>query len=112
MKIAGSELPRDLDSVADNRAELEKISRGNRQQTLLQLGLVAVIAAVYLTHVTPGHVFVNDDFAAYVMQAANLVEGRPYTAINYVPNPKALWLAPANGYPPVYPLLLAPVYKV
>jgi len=96
---------------AESEIWLEKISRGNRQQTLLQLGLVAVIAAVYLTHLTPGHVFVNDDFAAYVMHAANLVDGRPYTAINYVPNPKAPWMAPANGYPPVYPLLLAPVYK-
>ncbi|HEY1422333.1 MAG TPA: hypothetical protein VGF20_02695, partial [Candidatus Acidoferrum sp.] len=38
-------------------------------------------------------------------------EGRPYSAIHYIPNPKALWLAPTNGYPPVYPLLLAPVYK-
>jgi hypothetical protein len=44
------------------------------------------------------------------MQAANLVEHRPYTDIRYVPNPEAPWVSSANGYPPVYPLLLAPVY--
>ncbi len=54
--------------------------------------------------------FVQDDFAAYVMHAANLVEGRPYSQIHYVPNAAAPWVSPANGYPPVYPLLLAPVY--
>ncbi len=53
-----------------------------------------------------------DDFAAYVMHGANLAEGRPYTAIHFIPNPEAMWLAPAQGYPPVYPLLLAPVYKL
>lgn len=46
------------------------------------------------------------------MHAANLAEGRPYTAIQYVPNPDAPWIAPAHGYPPVFPLLLAPVYKL
>jgi len=75
-------------------------------------GLIALVAAVYLATLSPGHDFVNDDFAAYVMHAANLAEGRPYTSIHYVANPQALWLAPSNGYPPVYPMLLAPVYKM
>jgi hypothetical protein len=72
---------------------------------------VVAIVAMYAATVTPGHVFSQDDFAAYLMQAANLVEGRPYTAINYMPNPEALGFAPTHGYPPVYPLILAPVYK-
>jgi hypothetical protein len=112
MKIAGSELARSLDSVRHNKTGFENVSGSNRQQTFLQLGLVALIAVVYLANLTPEHVFVNDDFAAYVMHSANVVEGRSYTAINYVPNPQALWLAPSNGYPPVYPLLLAPAYKI
>lgn len=99
MNIAGSDLA-------------GKFAGRKRRETFLQFVLIGVIAAVYLAHLSPGHVFINDDFAAYVMHAANLVEGRPYTAINYVPNPKALWVAPANGYPPVYPLLLAPAYKI
>jgi hypothetical protein len=73
---------------------------------------LAIVAFAYLADLSPGHVFVSDDFAAYVMHARNLVEGRPYTSINYVPNPKALWLAPSNGYPPVYPSLLAPAYRM
>jgi len=73
--------------------------------------VIAAIGAVYLTGISAGHCFADDDFGAYVMHAANLVEGRPYTAIHYIPNPKAPWLAPSNGYPPVYPLLLAPVYR-
>jgi len=72
--------------------------------------LVAIIASAYFFGLTPGHVFAQDDFAAYVMQAANLVEHRRYTDIRYVPNSEAPWVSPANGYPPVYPLLLAPVY--
>ncbi len=71
---------------------------------------MAAISAAYFFGLTAGHAFVQDDFAAYVMHAANLVEGRPYTEIHYVPNPQAPWVSPANGYPPVYPLLLAPVY--
>src|ERR1700676_303324 len=74
------------------------------------IAIVAVVA-IYAATVTPGHVFGQDDFAAYLMHTANLVEGRPYTAINYVPNPDALWIAPSHGYPPVYPLVLAPIYK-
>jgi hypothetical protein len=72
--------------------------------------LVALISASYFIGLTPGHSFAQDDFAAYIMHAANLVEGRPYTEIRYVPNPQAPWIGPANGYPPAYPLLLAPVY--
>ena len=76
----------------------------------LAWGLVAIIGISYFFGLTPGHVFVQDDFAAYVMHAANVVSGRPYSEIHYVPNREAPWVGPANGYPPVYPLLLAPVY--
>ena len=72
--------------------------------------MVAGIAASYFLGLTPGHGFAQDDCAAYIMHTANLVEHRPYTAIHYAPNPEAAWVSPANGYPPVYPLLLAPVY--
>jgi hypothetical protein len=79
---------------------------------LLPLALVLGMTAAYLLTLTPGHVFFNDDFAGYVLHATNLVEGRPYTAINYVPNLHLKSLAPPNGYPPVYPMILAPVYRV
>jgi hypothetical protein len=68
------------------------------------------VAICYLAALAPGHAFVNDDFAAYVMHAKNLVEGHPYSDIRYISNPEAMWLSPANGYPPIYPMILAPVY--
>jgi len=78
----------------------------------MQWGVILVVGVIYLASLTRGHPFASDDFAAYVMHAANVVEGRPYAAINYVPNPKVPWLGPTSGYPPIYPLLLAPVYRV
>lgn len=72
--------------------------------------LVAVISAYYFVGITPGHIFAQDDFAAYVMHAANQVEQRPYTQIHYLTNPEAPWISPASGFPPAYPLLLASVY--
>jgi hypothetical protein len=72
--------------------------------------ILAVIGA-YVWTIKPGHAFIPDDFAAYVTHASNLAEGRPYTDIRYVPNRAAVGFAPARGYPPIYPLILAPVYK-
>ena len=83
-----------------------------RRKRLSQWICIVAVGTAYLVTLKPGHVIAQDDFAAYIMHAANLVEGRPYTAIHYVANPQALWLAPTNGYPPVYPMLLAPAYKV
>jgi hypothetical protein len=78
---------------------------------LVVAALIFVVAISYIVTLTHGHVFVNDDFAAYIMHAKNLVEGRAYSDIRYVPNPDAMWLSPANGYPPVYPMILAGVYR-
>jgi hypothetical protein len=73
---------------------------------------VVVVAICYVVTLKPGHVFVNDDFAAYIMHAKNLVDGHLYSDIRYIPNPDAMWLSPSNGYPPVYPAILAPVYWI
>ncbi len=79
---------------------------------LVVVATIAIIAICYFATLRPGHVFVNDDFAAYIMHARNLVEGQPYSEIRYIPNPDAMWLSPATGYPPVYPMILAPVYRL
>jgi 4-amino-4-deoxy-L-arabinose transferase-like glycosyltransferase len=50
------------------------------------------------------------DFAMYLAHAKNIVEGRPYHQTGYIYNPHYP-LAPQN-YPPIYPLFLAPVYKL
>ncbi|MBV8515577.1 MAG: hypothetical protein JO260_09800 [Acidobacteria bacterium] len=79
---------------------------------LVLAAIVLVVAILYVITLKPGHVFVNDDFAAYILHAKNLVEGRSYSDIRYIPNPDALWLSPTSGYPPVYPMILAPVYRI
>jgi hypothetical protein len=79
-------------------------------ELLVVAAVILVVAICYAVTLTSGHVFVNDDFAAYVMHARNLVEGHPYSDIGYIPNPDAMWLSPSSGYPPVYPVLLAPIY--
>lgn len=79
---------------------------------LVVAAIVVVVAIFHIATLKPGHVFVNDDFAAYIMHAKNLVEGHSYSDIRYIPNPDAMWLSPANGYPPVYPMILAPVYRM
>jgi hypothetical protein len=79
---------------------------------LVLAAILVVVAIFYVATLKPGHVFVNDDFAAYIMHAKNLVEGRSYSDIRYIPNPDAMWLSPTSGYPPVYPMILAPVYRI
>jgi hypothetical protein len=79
---------------------------------LLLYSVIAAICVAYMSSLSPGHMFANDDFAAYIMHARNLAEGRPYAAIHYIVNPQVLWLGPVNGYPPVFPMMLAPVYKI
>jgi hypothetical protein len=83
---------------------------GSTLANRITFAMVALIAATYFLALTPGHILAQDDFAAYVMHASNLVEGRPYASIRYIPNPEAPWVSPANGYPPIYPLLLSTVY--
>jgi hypothetical protein len=113
MRIGKSAEPEPFDDALQDKSAKTRFGvRSTTRTRLLKWGVVAVIAFAYLADLSPGHAFVADDFAAYVMHAGNLAEGRPYLAINYVANPRALWLAPSNGYPPVYPLILAPAYRV
>jgi len=46
----------------------------------------------------------------YVHHAQNIVEGRPYADTDYIYNPRVPAYSPGM-YPPVFPLLLAPLYK-
>jgi hypothetical protein len=85
---------------------------GSWSQNLWQAISIAIVGIVYLLSLTPSHAIIPDDYAAYIMHASNLVHGRPYADIKFIPNPDALWIGPVEGYPPVYPLLLAPIYKV
>ena len=51
------------------------------------------------------------DFSQYLGHAKNIAAGAPYAETGYIYNPSYSTLGPAT-YPPVFPLLLAPVYRV
>lgn len=69
--------------------------------------LMLAIGAFQLSTIREGHDW-GADFAQYVQHARNLVEGRPYAATGYVYNPATASTGP-RAYPPMFPLLLAPV---
>jgi 4-amino-4-deoxy-L-arabinose transferase-like glycosyltransferase len=71
--------------------------------------LLALIGIFHAGTVRQGHIW-GDDFAMYVHHAQNIVEHRAYTDTGYIPNPSVPVYGP-KYYPPVFPLLLAPVYR-
>lgn len=76
---------------------------------LKELLLVALLCApVFFFNVFSSHDW-GGDFAQYIAQAINMVEGVPMNETGYLYNPDHPWLAPPV-YPVGYPLLLAPVY--
>ena len=72
--------------------------------------LILTIGAFFLATVREGHQW-GDDFALYITHARNLVEGRPYAQSGYIRNP-ASPISPPPTYPPIYPMLIAPVYRL
>ena len=75
-------------------------------EALALLGLVLFIVLVHALLLRPGHEW-SDDYAMYLSHALNLLSGRPYGDTLYAPNP---WGVPGPPtYPPVYPLLIAPL---
>ena len=78
---------------------------------LLQGGLlVAALTVFHLLTITPGHNWVACDFALYLQHAKNILEGVGYSQSGYLLNPHKI-ISP-QAYPPVFPLLLAPLYAL
>ncbi|MGA2118254.1 MAG: hypothetical protein ABSH56_26315 [Bryobacteraceae bacterium] len=74
------------------------------------LAILAVLIPIYWTALRPGQDW-GGDFSQYIAHARNIALGRPYAETRYqVTLPDAAVHMPAN-YPPVFPLLLAPVYR-
>ena len=71
--------------------------------------IIALVAAFHLLTIRPGHYW-GDDFAQYILHARNIAEGLPYGDTGYIYNPANPFLAPRT-YPPVYPLILAPIIR-
>jgi 4-amino-4-deoxy-L-arabinose transferase-like glycosyltransferase len=77
--------------------------------TCVAVGAILLAGAWHLATLRPGHDW-GDDFALYLGHARNLAEGRPYHDTGYIYNPHFASFSPRT-YPPVYPLLAAPVYR-
>lgn len=78
------------------------------KKALLISGLIAVLGGIHLATLRDGQEW-GDDFSLYVAHARNLAEGRPYADTGYVYNSANPILSPRT-YPPIFPLLLVPVY--
>ncbi len=74
------------------------------------LALVLFIALFYLLTIRGGQPW-PDDFAGYVHESENITKGIPLADTGYIYNPQNPDLGP-QFYPPVFPLLLVPSYKV
>jgi 4-amino-4-deoxy-L-arabinose transferase-like glycosyltransferase len=70
--------------------------------------LLITITVFHAATVRQGHIW-GDDFAMYIHHAQNIVEGRPYAQTGYLFSPTSP-VSP-RMYPPVFPLLLAPVVR-
>ena len=81
-----------------------------RFQKRTALAVVLLVGLFHILTIRSGHDWA-DDFAQYVAHARNLAEGRPYGETGYIFNPSNQGVGPAT-YPPVFPLMLAPVWMV
>lgn len=73
-------------------------------------GLFIVLFAILILTTRRGaESWSSSDFGLYIMHARNLVEGIPYAATGYLPNPDNSIISP-SAYPVGYPLLLAFAY--
>jgi len=72
--------------------------------------LVMIVGAFYVATIRAGHDW-GDDFAMYIQEAIDIAHHVSYAHSNYIFNPRNPILGPPT-YPPVYPLLLSPVYML
>jgi hypothetical protein len=72
--------------------------------------LVLLIGVFYLSTLRAGQSW-DDDFAMYIHHAKNIATGTSYGRTGYIYDTQAAAYGPRT-YPPVFPLLLAGVYKV
>jgi hypothetical protein len=82
-----------------------------------RLAVLAIAVAVLLCWVWTfrghGHDW-GGDFSLYIAHARNIALGRDYNAVNYIPEKleKGVPLHGPPSYPPGFPLILAPVYRL
>jgi Dolichyl-phosphate-mannose-protein mannosyltransferase len=83
---------------------------GRGGQVAIVLTLILATGVFYLATIRAGHIW-GDDFAMYIHHAKNLAYGNAYADTGYIYNPHYPDIGP-RAYPPLFPLLLAPVYRI
>lgn len=100
--------------IESRSVKLSVLKRGNslhsKTKTALFIALLAAIAVFYAATLRPGNDW-GDDFALYIRHAHNIASGVPYQDTGYIYDAHYPYLSP-RYYPPVFPLLLAPVTAV
>jgi hypothetical protein len=82
----------------------------HHRETVLIMFVLFGIGLFYLLTLRDGHEW-GGDFCAYIHHAKNIAEGIDYKETGFIVNPHYPTLGP-NTYPPIFPLLLVPVYKL
>ena len=77
--------------------------------TIPLIGLL-FIGLVYFSTVRPGHDW-GGDFSMYIAHARNLASGKPYLDTGYLTDTEIPAEQSPPSYPPLFPLILAPVYR-
>ena len=75
----------------------------------LVLIVFTLVGVFQLTTIRPG-LLNNEDACLYLSHARNLAFGRPYGATDFIYTTETATYSPAT-YPPVFPIILAPVYR-
>lgn len=109
-----TEIPASFDEPK-NRLALALSQSADASVTVARRTRVWVILAIlaigvfYLATIREGHGW-GDDFAMYIHHAKNIAERVDYQQTGFISNPKNI-IGP-QSYPPIFPLLLSPVYKL
>jgi hypothetical protein len=82
----------------------------DNKKVIILLIVILAIGIFFMSTIREGHRWAGD-FSMYIHHAKNIVEGKPFGETGYIYNPHYPQLGPKT-YPPVFPILLAPVYKV
>jgi hypothetical protein len=76
---------------------------------IIIITIILAVGVFYTATIREGHNW-GDDFSMYIHHAKNIVEGVKYDDTGYLRDSHLSVIGP-KAYPPVFPLLLSPVYR-
>lgn len=98
-----------FEAVTTAMIEEKLTAKVARTARILSFSIILAVGGFFLATIREGHEW-GDDFGLYILHARNIAEGIDYQKTGYVYNPSFPAIGPIT-YPPIFPLLLASVYK-